>query len=248
MTPSIRASRYRVPRTRGALSGFLLIALGAWAALVPFFGPYIDLAYTPAPNDAWHWTAARGWLEVLPGAAVFLGGLLLLASASRVVTMFGGWLAAAGGAWLIVGPPLADPLNLAIGTPDPTSSTGVRALENLVFFSAVGAAIVLLAGLALGRLSVLSVRDVRAAERRLAAEEAAEQAATPTAYRGEPDYRGAPDYRGEPDSAGRHGTREDGTPAGDGPGDGRPDYPQNSPEQRPYAQTAPPPAEPPRSS
>ncbi|HVI35675.1 MAG TPA: hypothetical protein VM684_05560, partial [Gaiellales bacterium] len=86
------------------MSGLLLLILGAWAALAPMIGPYFNVAYTPAPNDAWHWTAARGWLEVLPGAAAFLGGLLLLVSSSRVMTMFGGWLAAAGGTWLIVGP------------------------------------------------------------------------------------------------------------------------------------------------
>src|SRR3954470_14550756 len=113
MSPSIRASRYRVPRSRGAMSGFLLLVLGAWAALAPMIGPYIDVAYTPAPNDAWHWTAARGWLEVLPGGVTFLGGLLLLASVSRLMTMLGGWLAAVGGAWLIVGPPLADALNIS---------------------------------------------------------------------------------------------------------------------------------------
>jgi hypothetical protein len=86
------------------MSGVLLVIAGAWAALVPFIGPYFNLAYTPAPIEAWYWTAARGWLEVLPGAAAFLGGLLLIVSASRVVTIFGGWLAAAGGAWLVVGP------------------------------------------------------------------------------------------------------------------------------------------------
>jgi hypothetical protein len=202
---SVRASRYRVPRTRGALSGFLLIVLGAWAALAPMVGPYFDLAYTPAPNDAWHWTAGRGWLEVLPGAAAFLGGVLLLVSASRVVTMLGGWLAAAAGAWLIVGPSLADPLNIGLGTPDPASSTGVRALEALAFFFAAGAAILLFAALALGRLSVLSLRDVRAAERRVAAEQAAEEAAAPTAYRA---------YPAEGEDVGRHGLRPDGTPMG----------------------------------
>src|SRR5438876_1264382 len=102
MGPSIRASRFRVPRTRGAASGALLVLLGAWAALAPMIGPYFNLAYTPAANSAWYWTAARGWLEVLPGLVVILGGLLLLASASRAVTMVGGWLAAAGGAWLVV--------------------------------------------------------------------------------------------------------------------------------------------------
>ena len=29
----------RVPRTRGVASGYLLILLGAWGALIPFIGP-----------------------------------------------------------------------------------------------------------------------------------------------------------------------------------------------------------------
>jgi hypothetical protein len=177
MTTSIRASRIRVPRSRGAASGVLLVLLGAWAALIPMIGPSFNFAYTPRPNTSWHWTAARGWLEVLPGGVAFLGGLLLLLSTSRLITSFGGWLAAAAGAWLIVGPPLADVLNLNIGIPDPTSSEGVRALEALLFFYGVGAAILFLASIALGRLSVHSVRDVRAAEHRALAEQEAARAA-----------------------------------------------------------------------
>ena len=61
-----RAGRLAIPRSRGAASGFLLVVLGAWGALAPFVGPYLNFAYTPA--QAWTWTAARGWLEVLPGA------------------------------------------------------------------------------------------------------------------------------------------------------------------------------------
>ena len=41
----------RVPRTRGVLSGLLLVLLGAWGALVPFVGPYFHYAYTP--DTAW---------------------------------------------------------------------------------------------------------------------------------------------------------------------------------------------------
>jgi hypothetical protein len=170
---NIRASRVRVPRTRGALSGFLLVLLGVWAALIPFVGPSFNFAFTPDPNTAWHWTSARGWLEVLPGVAVIIGGLLLLFSTSRVVTSFGGWLAAAGGAWLIVSPALDPVLKVNLGGPDPASSTGVRVLEALLYFYALGALILFLASVALGRLSVHSVRDVRAAERRAMAEEAA---------------------------------------------------------------------------
>jgi hypothetical protein len=169
----MRASRYRVARTRGVASGTLLVLLGAWAALAPFIGPYLDLAYTPQPNTAWHWTAARGWLEVLPGAVVAVAGLLLMLSASRVLTSFAAWLAAAGGAWLVVGPAASAPLKIDLGTPDPTSRRSLQALEQILFFYGVGALIAFLAGLALGRLTVKSVRDVRAAERRLAAEDAA---------------------------------------------------------------------------
>lgn len=174
MSASIRASRNRVPRTRGAASGMLLIVLGLWAGLVPFIGPYLNVAYTPAPDTAWHWTAARGVLEVLPGGVAVLGGLLLLFSRSRLVTSLGGWLATLAGLWLIVGPSLATVLNIDLGTPDPSSRDGVRALAAIVFFYGIGAAILFLAALALGRLSVHSVRDVRAAERRAAADEAAE--------------------------------------------------------------------------
>jgi hypothetical protein len=174
-------SRLRIARTRGVLSGILLLLLGAWAGVIAFIGPYFSFAYTPAPDASWHWTAARAWLEVLPGAAVFLGGLLLIISASRLTTSLGGWLGVAGGAWLIVGPPLASYLDIGLGRPDPRSSTGVQALESLFFFSATGAAIVFVASLALGRLSVRSVRDVRAAERAAADRDAVLATSTPAA-------------------------------------------------------------------
>ena len=90
--------RLQMPRSRGAASGFLLILLGAWGALIPFVGPYFDFAFTP--DTEWTWTIARGWLEVLPGAATVLGGLLLLTSGNRATAMLGGWLAVLAGAWL----------------------------------------------------------------------------------------------------------------------------------------------------
>ena len=42
-----RGGRLQMPRSRGAASGFLLILLGAWGALIPFVGPYFDFAFTP---------------------------------------------------------------------------------------------------------------------------------------------------------------------------------------------------------
>src|SRR5215468_1296902 len=169
----VQASKMRVPWTRGATSGVLLVILGAWAGIVPFIGPYLNFAYTPSTNTAWVWTEARGWFEVAPGAAAFAGGLLLLTSTNRAIAILGAWLGVAGGAWLIVGPSLTDVLNKSIGTPDPASSTNVQALEELFFFYGVGALILFFAAVALGRISVQSLRDAAVAERRAAAAEAA---------------------------------------------------------------------------
>jgi hypothetical protein len=164
----IRLSRMRVPWTRGATGGVLLLVLGAWAGIVPFIGPYLDFAYTPATNSAWHWTVVRGWFEVAPGAAAVAGGLLLLVGTNRAITIAGSWLGIAAGAWLIVGPSLAGVLDQTMGSPDPASTTNVQALEALFFFYGVGALILFVAAAALGRLSVQSVRDVAAAEQRAA--------------------------------------------------------------------------------
>jgi len=214
METSIRAGRRRVARTRGALSGVLLMILGLWAALVPFIGPSFDLGYTPNPNSTWHWTAARGWLEVLPGAAAFLGGLLLLASTSRAMTVFGGWLAALGGAWLVIGSALAPAIHLHPGQPDPTMGTNGRAATTLLYFFATGAVILFIASVALGRVSVLSVRDVRAAERRAEAEEAQRQAALDAALADRREHGRDRDGDGIDDreEAGRHSVASDGRP------------------------------------
>ena len=68
----------RVPRSRGALSGVLLVLLGAWGALVPLVGPSFHYAYSP--DRTWAYTSGRFWVEILPGVAVVIGGLILLAS------------------------------------------------------------------------------------------------------------------------------------------------------------------------
>ncbi len=165
----VRGGRMRIPRSRGAASGFLLILLGAWGALIPFVGPYFDFAYTP--DQEWTWTAARGWLEVLPGAATAVGGVLLLTSRNRATAMFGGWLTVLAGAWFVVGRALAGPLGLGDpGAPVAITDTKRVSLE-LAYFSGLGAAIVFVGALALGRLSVRSLRDIAYAHRPVTATE-----------------------------------------------------------------------------
>jgi hypothetical protein len=154
-----RPRAVHMPRTRGAVTGLLLILLGAWGALVPFFGPHINWAY--ATDPAWTWTAAKGWLEVLPGAAAAVGGLLLLVSGNRASAAFGGWLAALAGAWFVVGRAFTSTLGSGdVG--QPVAATDLkRALLEVTYFTGLGALIVFLGGAAVARVAVRHARDVR---------------------------------------------------------------------------------------
>ena len=180
------AGMLRVPRSRGALSGALLVLLGLWGGLVAFVGPYFHFAYTP--GTAWTYTSGRLWLEILPGIATVLGGLILLASRVRPVAMFGAWLAAVSGAWFAVGRVLSPAWNahgtVALGTP--LGGTLHRALVELTYFTGLGVIIVFLAALSIGRLSVIGVRDARlgerAAEQDAAVTEPAAPATDPVVY------------------------------------------------------------------
>jgi hypothetical protein len=154
----------RVPRSRGVLSGFLLLLLGIWGAVIPFIGPYFHYAFTP--DRAWVYTSGRLWLEVLPGAATFLGGLLVLVSAYRHMALFGAWLAALSGAWFALGTVLrpiwhGSGTNPSAGTP--VGGTLLRMWEQVGFFTGLGVVIVLFAASALGRFTVIGVRDARLA-------------------------------------------------------------------------------------
>jgi len=144
------AGMSRILRSRGALSGVLLILLGAWGALVPLVGPYFHYAYTP--DTAWHLTLARLWLEILPGAAVVLGGVLVMVSSWRLLAGSGAILAALGGAWLVAGSAV-NALWPHIGVPGVPAGTSVarKVLEELGFFTGLGAVIMFFAALALGR-------------------------------------------------------------------------------------------------
>src|ERR687895_685284 len=164
----IMAGMLRVPRSRGALSGVLLVLLGLWGGLIPFVGPYVDFAYTP--NEAWSSNGDRFWLNVAPAIATGLGGLIVLFSANRAVAMFGGWLATLGGAWFIVGPAVSvlwkNPGASATGTP--IGGGGRQGAVALCFFIRRGAVIVFFAALALGRFSVFGVREARLIEQEAA--------------------------------------------------------------------------------
>lgn len=167
--------RMYIPRSRGAVSGLLLLLLGAWGATAPFIGPMIGFGY----DESRGWTIARGWLEVLPGALTIAGGLLLLVTRNRATAVLGGWLAVVAGVWFIVGRTAAGPLGLeSIG--GPTAATGAENMWiELAYFHGLGALVVFLAAAALGRVSVRTARELSPA-RNTAAVAPIETDETPT--------------------------------------------------------------------
>ncbi|CAN3128697.1 hypothetical protein ACNUDN_12290 [Mycobacterium sp. smrl_JER01] len=188
-----RRGAMEIPRSRGAVSGLLIVALGVWGALAPFIGPLFDFAFTP--DRPWAWTAGRGWLEVLPGLVAVLGGLMLFASRNRATAMLGGWLAVAAGAWFVVGRAVAGPLGLGdVGQPAATNETKQVWLE-LTYFSGLGALIIFLAALAVGRLSVRTARDIAYRDAGVAYRDAGVQRRDDARVHGEPEasvYSAAP--------------------------------------------------------
>jgi len=162
----------KVSRSRGALSGVLLVLLGIWGGLVPLVGPYVHYAYTP--DHPWKMTSGRLWLEILPAAGTLLGGLVVLISKLRPMALLGASLAAASGAWFAVGSALAPIWTNQLpmqGTP--IGGQVARVMEQIGFFTGLGVVIVCIASVALGRLSLRSVRDaaVRVADTEAAAPE-----------------------------------------------------------------------------
>jgi hypothetical protein len=146
------------------LSGLLLILLGIWGGIVPLVGPYVHYAYTP--DKVWTVTSGRAWLEFAPAAAAFLGGILLLVSRLRPLALMGATLAALSGAWFVVGSTVArfwTQTPPAQGTP--VGSAIARTAEQIGFFTGLGAVIICVAAIAIGRMSVISARDTKMAER-----------------------------------------------------------------------------------
>lgn len=160
----------RVPRSRGALSGVVLVLLGLWGGLAALVGPYFHFGF--APDKAWSFTSGRVWLEILPACALLIGGLILLVSANRATAAAGAWIAALGGAWFVVGTPLSA-LRFGVGRLGaPLGGTTRQVAEQVGLLYGLGAVALFFAAVALGRLAVVAVRDARLAEREAYAEEA----------------------------------------------------------------------------
>jgi hypothetical protein len=141
----------RISRSTGAFSGFALVILGLWGAIIPFIGPGFGYAF--GNHTTWYYTADRLYLDILPGIAVMAGGLILLWSGNRVSGVLGSWLAIAGGAWFVVGPAFSRMWEHGPGPiGGPLFGSARQTLELVGYFYGLGALIVALAAFGLGRV------------------------------------------------------------------------------------------------
>lgn len=148
----------RIPRSRGAVTGVILIVLGLVGALLPLVGPYFD--FTHGADSAWNFSEAALWLSVLPGAVAVIGGVILLTSANRATAGIGAWLGLAAGAWFVVGEQISQLWNGGASLAgEAAGGTGQRVAEQLAFFDGLGVLIVAAAGMALGRMTLRAADD-----------------------------------------------------------------------------------------
>ena len=128
-----------------------IILLGVWGGIVPFVGPLFRFG---AGTPAWTWTQTFAYLSVAAGAAVVIGALMM--TMARGTAWLGGVLALAGGIWFVLGP-VFEPLwhgsaSLAAAS---TGSRWIDVARVVGYHDGVGLLVAILAGYALGKLSVL---------------------------------------------------------------------------------------------
>jgi hypothetical protein len=144
----------RIRRTHGILGGVLVALLGIWGALIPFVGPYFHYAYTP--DKAWTYDHGRLYLEIVPGAVAFVGGVLLIYAFSRHVALFGSFLGIIAGAWFALGSVLAPLWTTTWNAGVPASTTTLmRTMEQVGFFTGLGVVLVLISAAVAGRVTAV---------------------------------------------------------------------------------------------
>jgi hypothetical protein len=161
-------SQVAIRRSRGAVTGVILVLLGLWGGLAPFVGHYLHFGFTP--DTAFGYTTGRLYYSVLPAAAVLIGGVLIIATRLRTLGIIGGVLASLGGLWFVVGSGAVLYLfkrNVSIGAPLGSAGgtyTTKEYLEVLALYTALGAVVIFFGALACGRMSLISASDAVAAE------------------------------------------------------------------------------------
>ena len=121
--------------------GLLIALLGGWAFFVPLVGPYFSFGFDT--HSTWLFSGRQWELDLAPGIAAFVGGVLLMTPA-RGWGWLGGLLAFLAGSWLLVGPSLHEVY--ASGVLHPLGSSTTRALRWIGYFYGVGGLLLYFAG------------------------------------------------------------------------------------------------------
>ncbi|HEX4033656.1 MAG TPA: hypothetical protein VHX66_04365 [Solirubrobacteraceae bacterium] len=135
------------------MSGLLVLVLGVWGALVPFIGPYFGYAF--ASHATWMYDSNRLWLDVLPGGAAVIAGLLMMGASTRRAGILAAWIGLAAGGWFLAGPVVSTLWGHGAATPigRPLGGQTRQAFELLGYFYALGGVIIALVSFAGGRFS-----------------------------------------------------------------------------------------------
>jgi hypothetical protein len=191
--------------TSTRIAGLLLVVLGVWGGLVPFVGHYFHFAL--GPDKAWTWTTARLYLDVLPGVATVLGGLILLGAGPRGSARLGALLALAGGIWFAIGPEISQLWHAGGAQGAGHGSAHIQMLEMLTYHTGLGVVIAALAGYAFPRFPVVDEEVAAPGRGRAATAGAGAGAGTLAARRHRHEYVEA----GEPMTDGEAARSESGT-------------------------------------
>jgi hypothetical protein len=97
-TSSVRVRRW--PLTGVSV---VLLALGACVFFLPLVGPHFGFGFDTA--GSWRFSALHWQMNMAPGLAIFVGGVLMLAS-TGLLRRVGEIAVLAGGVWLLIGPSL----------------------------------------------------------------------------------------------------------------------------------------------
>jgi hypothetical protein len=147
------------------VAGLIILIAGIWGGLIPFLGPTFH--FTLGPDVAWHWTASRLWLSVLPALAAIVGGLVLMGRGPRLSGRLGALLALAGGVWFVIGPDVSMLWNHGVSAQGAAHGQHAfrRFLEYLTLHSGIGVLITALAAYSLPGVTTTVVRERRGVER-----------------------------------------------------------------------------------
>ena len=104
--PAVAAEEAAVdrPAGRAAMAGLLMMLIGAWGGAVAYFGPEIGLS--PPGARSWQWTTAHTILNLAPGAAAFVGGLMVMMGSRQLIgglQRLGALLTFGAGGWFVLG-------------------------------------------------------------------------------------------------------------------------------------------------